>query len=145
MYLLDTNTLSETSPTKVKPRTAFTAWLERNGDSVFLSVVSVTEIAYGIKRARDRGATRKAALLDAWLHDVTVYYADRVIAVDSAIAKRAGELLATAQAGGREASIEDAWIAATADCRNLTVLTDNVRDFLPMRVAYHNPFDGLPS
>ena len=144
MYVLETNILSHTSPSQTVPNADLTAWLARNGDHLYLSVVSVTEVAYGVAWLNHKGSTRRAALLQAWLHDILVFHGDRIVPVDDAIALRAGELMAKARANGVEAGAEDAWIAATADLRGMTALTNNVRHFQPMGVAFLNPFENLP-
>ena len=102
------------------------------------------EISYGIAWLRHRQAGRKAALLQAWLDDVTTFHHSRIIMVVDDIALRAGQLLAKARAGGVEVSAEDALIAATADLRAMTVLTANARHFVPMGVRYVDPRVTLP-
>lgn len=144
MYVVDTNVLSHVSPTKAQADPGILGWLERNGEHLYLSVVSITEVSYGIAWLRHRGATRKAANLAAWLTDVLVFYGSRLLPIDAEIALRAGELIATARAAGVEVDAEDAWIAATADLRGMTVLSGNLRHFRPMGVSTVNPFDALP-
>jgi toxin FitB len=144
-YVVDTDVLSTTSPTVPKPVPDLPAWLEKNSERLYLSVVSLMEISYGIAWLRHRKARRKAALLQAWLDDVTAFHKTRIIVVDDAVALRAGQLLAKARAGGVEVSAEDALIAATADLRALTVLTANARHFAPMGGVRHlDPRAGLP-
>jgi len=62
-FLLDTNVISE--PMKARPNAGVLAWLGGvDEDSVFLSVVTITELRYGI----DRLATgRRRDRLDGWL------------------------------------------------------------------------------
>ncbi|HEX3209747.1 MAG TPA: PIN domain-containing protein, partial [Geminicoccaceae bacterium] len=91
-----------------------------------------------------RQAPRKAALLQAWLADVTAFHRSRILVVDDEVALRAGQLLAKARAAGVKVSAEDALIAATADLRAMTVLTVNARHFAPMSVRYVDPRAGLP-
>ncbi len=141
MYLVDTNVLSRVAPTKSDQDAKLTAWLERNGEQLYLSAVTVTEVTFGIAWLAHRGASRKADLLRAWLHDVLVFHQDRVISIDIPIARGAGELLARTKASGFDVGIEDALIAATAESRALTVLTANTRHFQPLGVAYLNPFE----
>jgi hypothetical protein len=64
--------------------------------------------------------------------------------VDTDIALRAGVLLAAARATGVEPDIEDAWIAASAELRSMTVLTFNDADYRPMGVRLLNPAAALP-
>lgn len=144
MYVVDTSVLSHGSPLQTRPRVDVRTWLADNGDHLYLSVVTVTEITFGIEWLRHKGSTRKAAVLQSWLSDVLVFHAGRVIPINRDIATRAGTLLATARAAGTEIGIEDALVAATADRHGMTVLTDNLRHFRPTGVAAHNPFDSLP-
>jgi toxin FitB len=143
-YVVDTDVLSTTSPTRQGSVPDLPAWLERNSERLYLSVISLMEISYGIAWLRHRQARRKAALLQAWFDDVTTFHKSRIIMIDDDVAMRAGQLLATARAGGVEVSAEDALIAATADLRALTVLTANARHFAPMGVRHLDPRAGLP-
>lgn len=144
MYVVDTNVLSHTSPSQTKPDADVVAWLDRNGSHLFLSAITVAEISYGIARLEHRGAVRRAELLRAWLSDVLAFHGNRVLAIDTQVAVRAGELLAAAMANGFEVGIEDALIAATAERHGSIVLTQNTRHFAPMAVAHLNPFAALP-
>jgi len=48
-FLLDTNVLSE--PMKERPNSGILSWLSQaNEDEVFVSVVSITELRYGVER-----------------------------------------------------------------------------------------------
>jgi toxin FitB len=143
-YVVDTDVLSTTSPTRQGSVPDLPAWLERNSERLYLSVISLMEISYGIAWLRHRQARRKAALLQAWFDDATTFHKSRIIMIDDDVAMRAGQLLATARAGGVEVSAEDALIAATADLRALTVLTANARHFAPMGVRHLDPRAGLP-
>ncbi len=144
MYVLDTNILSHTAPGETKPNPDLVAWLRRNGAYCYLSAVTLAETSYGAARLMHKGATRKAADLQAWLRGVTALHGDRIIPVNEAGAIRAGELMAVARASGTEVDMEDALIAAAAELRGMIVLTDNLRHFAPMGVAYINPYDTLP-
>jgi predicted nucleic acid-binding protein len=142
-YVVDTDVLSATSPTAPGSIPGLPAWLERNSELLHLSVVSLMEISCGIAWLRRRRAWRKAALLQAWLEDVTTFHRNRIFAVFHDVALLAGQLLAKARAGGVEVGAEDALIAATADLRSMTVLTANARHFAPMGVRYLDPRAGL--
>ena len=48
------------------------------------------EISYGIAWLRHRRAWRKAALLQAWLDDVTAFHKSRIMIVDDDVALQAG-------------------------------------------------------
>jgi predicted nucleic acid-binding protein len=143
-YVVDTDVLSTTSPTSPRAIAGLPAWLERNSGHLHLSVISLMKISYGIAWLRHRRAHRKAALLQAWLDDMTTFHQSRIIMVVDDVALRAGQLLAKARAGGVKVSAEDALVAATADVHGMTVLTANARHFVPMGVRYVDPRAGLP-
>jgi toxin FitB len=144
VYVLDTNIVSELSPGKSAPNAAVVAWLRRNGEHCYLSAVTLTEIAYGVARLRQRGAVANARRLEAWLDEVVGFHGEHIIAVDTDVALRAGVLLAVARSAGTEPDIEDAWIAASAQQRRMTVLTFNDAHFKPMGVTVINPRVALP-
>lgn len=145
MYLLDTNVLSVGAPTKAKPDQAVREWLRENSHALYLSVITLLELSYGAAWLKHRGATARAARLEIWIDAVQNLYADRLLPVDSAVALRAGELVALARAGGTAVGSEDAIVAATAELRGFVVLTGNTRHFAPMAVAHLNPFRELPA
>ena len=144
MYVLDTNILSHTAPTKTRPAPDLAAWLRRNGGYCYISAVTVAEIGYGAAWLVHRRASRKAADLQAWLRAILAFHRDRILPVDEIVALRAGELMARARANGVEIDMEDAMIGAAADLRGMIVLTDNVKHFAPIGVAFIDPFDTLP-
>lgn len=143
MYLVDTNVISEASPNRVTT-TAVAGWMAANLAVLFMSVVTVTEITDGVARARRGGATRRADAIGDWLEVAIQLYGDRILPTTLPIARRAGELSDRARAAGHAPGLSDILIAATADHHGMTVLTRNVRDFAPLGVAFHNPFDALP-
>lgn len=127
-WLVDTNVISELA--RPRPAAKVVAFVERT-TGLHLSVVTLHEIAYGTDRAPD---PVRRAKLTAWLGQIVHSFGDRIIAVDVAIAERAGRLRAAADALGRPADPLDALIAATALERNLKVATrdiDGFRDFGP--------------
>jgi predicted nucleic acid-binding protein len=144
VYVLDTNVLSQVAPTKTAQNRSLSTWLRRNGDYCYLSVVSVAEFSYGASWLARKGASRKSIQLQAWIRSVLALHRDRILDIDEAVAVRSGELMATGRANGAAVDIEDALIAASADLRGMTVLTDNVRHFAPMAVAHLNPLRQLP-
>ena len=145
MYLLDTCVLSDLGPSQTSPDPAIRAWLRQHGERCSLSVVSMTEIAYGIAWLRHRGAAARASRLQSWYHEIANFHAERIFPIDLDIAARGGVLMARARAAGYEPSAEDAWIAATAEVHGLEVLTFNMSDFGPMAVTCRNPLTDLPT
>ena len=130
-YLLDTNVLSA-----ARRRTpAAVEWLRAvDPATLFLSVITIGEIAKGIA-LRARTAPVAAAGLDEWLDTLRRIYADRILAIDDAVAVAWGRLMAQ-----RTCPTVDALIAATARVHNLVLVTRNVTDFADTGVDVVNPW-----
>lgn len=144
MFLVDTNVVSVGSPPHGDRSPELRAWLRENGARLYVSVVTVTEITFGIANLRRRGAMRKADALAAWLDALLADYSDRVLSFDVASARVAGLMTDQARGRGLTAGFADIAIAATARARGCTVLTRNVRHFDGIGVRVHDPFDTLP-
>jgi predicted nucleic acid-binding protein len=144
-YLVDTDVISAIAPTKAVTRPELAQWMDARSPVLFLSAVTVAEIAGGIARARREGATRKASALSAWLKTVLHLYGDRVLPFDAATAEIAGALSDLARGRGHAPGLADIIIAATAQRHDLTILSRNERHFAPMDAVVVDPFRGLPS
>ena len=138
-FLLDTNVISDS--TKPRPSPELASWLARvDEDNVFLSVVTLTELRYGVERMA-AGSRRKR--LDAWLqHDLPIRFEGRILPVDAAIADACGRLVARSESIGRPIEVRDAFIAATAEVYGLTLVTRSAADFRPVLRAVLNPWSS---
>ena len=143
-YLVDTNVISVTAPTTAVRRSELMEWMDSHSPDLFLSAVTVAEIAEGIAKAERVGAKQKASNLSAWLRAVLHLYGDRVLPFDSPTAEIAGALADLARGRGQSPGFADIAIAATARRHDLTILSRNVRHFAPMDVAVVDPFRKLP-
>jgi predicted nucleic acid-binding protein len=143
-YLVDTNVISATSPTTVERRSELIEWMDLHSSDLFLSAVTIAEVADGIAEAKREGAKRKAADLSAWLRTVLHLYGDRVLPFDGPTAEIAGVLADLARGRGHSPSFADIAIAATARRHELTILSRNIRHFAPADVAVTDPFQNLP-
>ncbi|MCY3878339.1 MAG: type II toxin-antitoxin system VapC family toxin [Rhodobacteraceae bacterium] len=141
---MDTNVLSMGAPGRREGAAALADWLDVRSDELFLSTVTVTEIADGIAKLRRIGALARADHLDDWLDVVLHLYGDRVIPFDVPAARRAGLLMDRARATGQAPGFADLAIAATAGVHELTVLTRNIRHFAPLDIRVVDPFESLP-
>lgn len=144
MYLVDTNVLSVGAPGRVGRSTTLIDWMEAHSNVLFLSVVTVAEIADGVAKLKRTGSAAKAAAIGDWLQPVLRLYGSRVLAFDDAAALLAGELADKARAAGHAPGFADIAIAATAESHGLTILTRNLRHFMPLGVPAIDPFAGLP-
>lgn len=136
-FLLDTNVVSEWA--KPRPDPGVIAWLaEADEDRVFLSVVALAELRYGIERIA-AGARRKR--LETWLADeIPGRFENRLLDIDQATAHAWGRLMAYAESQGRPLNAMDGWIAATAERHNLALVTRNIEDFRVLRLSVVNPW-----
>ena len=133
MYLLDTNVVSAMRRPDRHPEPA--SWLsDQRSSDVYLSVVTLGEIERGIAQqtSRDPDFARDLA---QWHERILAWFADRILPVDVATARRWGRL--SASIGNQDV---DLLIAATALEHGLAVVTRNVRHFEPTGVQVINPF-----
>jgi len=143
-YLVDTNVFSAAAPTAAVRRAEIIAWMDSRSDDLFLSAVTIAEIADGVAKAKREGAPRKAAALSEWLRTVLHLYGDRVLPFDSPTAEIAGALSDLARGRGHSPGFADVAIAATARKHGLTILSRNERHFAPLDAAVVDPFQKLP-
>lgn len=136
-FLLDTNVVSEW--VKPRPDPHVVAWLDEvDEDRVFLSVVTLAELRYGIERLP---AGRRRERLDEWLREeLPNRFESRVLAIDPAIANAWGTILAQRDRTGRPISTMDAFVAATAEVHGLTLVTRNASDFRPSVKSVFDPW-----
>ncbi|MGB6288311.1 MAG: PIN domain-containing protein, partial [Xanthobacteraceae bacterium] len=92
MYLVDTNVISASAPSKAVSTAELLKWMDDHSARLYLSAVTVAEIEDGIAKARRERARRKAADLTAWLDTLLHLYGDRVLAFDVRAARIAGAL-----------------------------------------------------
>ena len=136
-FLLDTNVLSEGA--KPRPDPGVVDWLDTiDEEQLFLSVVSLAELRHGIERL-DEGRRRTA--LDRWLRDqLPARFENRLLPIDPDTADHWGIVVARAQAAGRPIGAMDAFLAATAEQHQLTLVTRNVTDFEAAGVRLFDPW-----
>jgi hypothetical protein len=135
--LLDTNVVSELRKVKAgKADLHVKAWTERtDAGFMFLSVITVLELELGtlLMERRDR---RQGAILRSWLEKrILPAFPNRILDVDTEIARNAASLQAP-----NPRPYRDALIAATAIVHGMTLVTRNVRDFESTGVALLNPW-----
>ena len=140
-FLLDTNVISEWK--KPSPDAGVIAWLANaDDDRTFLSVVTLAELRYGIDRLPNG---KRRSLLDHWVtHDLPTRFESRILPVDPAVADAWGTIIARRAAMGRPIGVMDAFMAATAQVHDLTLVTRNISDFEPSVAALLNPWSDSP-
>jgi len=136
MFLLDTNVVSELRrPQRTHPKVG--AWAESVVPSdMFLSSITILELETGALLLERRDANQ-GRLIRQWIDDrVLTTFAERILAVDTAVARRCALLHVPDPRPYR-----DALIAATALVHHLIVVTRNRADFGPMKVTVLNPWE----
>jgi predicted nucleic acid-binding protein len=133
-YLLDTNVLSELSRDTIDPLVE--AWFAaHDGDELLLSVITIGEIEYGIKKMVE--GRRRQDIRD-WFEKVLLkWFGKRVCPIDD----EAMRCWADIRAAGRTLPILDSLIAATAVGQGAVLVTRNVKDFEGIdTLEVFNPF-----
>ena len=137
MYILDTNVVSELRKAKDgRADQNVVAWAASVAPAeTFLSVVTVLEIEQGVLQIERRDKLQ-GAMLRAWLEErVLPSFADRILPIETAVARRCAALHVPNPHGER-----DALIAATGLVHGMTVVTRNVKDFEGTGVALLDPW-----
>lgn len=135
-FLLDTNAVSEW--VKPRPNPGVIRWMESaDEDRVFLSVISLAELRYGVERL---AAGARRVRLEQWLRDeLPLRFEGRILPVDEVVAEAWGRTVSRSEALGRPMGAMDAFLSATAEVHRLTLVTRNVADF-PTLKAVLNPW-----
>lgn len=132
-YILDTNVLSAVR--RADRGAKVRAWLAAQKDeNLFLSVITIGEIARGIRQQERRDPTF-CVELQTWLNRTQLLFSDRILPFSASDALVWGRLSADLGHNGA-----DLMIAATALNHDATVVTGNVSDFAPTLVRVENPF-----
>ena len=138
-FLLDTTVVSEW--VKPRPDPSVIEWLAAvDEDRVFLSVVTLAELRYGIVRLP---AGRRRRRLQDWLQgELTQRFEGRILPVDRETALAWGDVTAECAAVGRPIAAMDALIAATARVNDLGLVTRNATDFEATLIPIQNPWSA---
>lgn len=132
-FLIDTDLLSMLERKKIPAK--LVEWIQENEAEIFLSVVSMAELQFGVDRAP---AARQSALA-AWLAETRRKLAPATEELSEGVLVRWKELLAELKAKNRTMSCEDSLIAATALHHGHVVATHNRRHFEPSGVQIVDP------
>ena len=126
MFVLDTNVVSELRKVRAgKADPGVANWVTGvSSAQLFVSAMTVHELEHGVLLVEHRDP-RQDELLRRWLGEsVATAFAERVLVIDEAVAKRAAALHVP-----DPSPLRDAFIGATALVHRMTVVTRNVKDF----------------
>jgi predicted nucleic acid-binding protein len=119
-------------------------WLaEADDDRVFVSVISFAKIRRGIELMIAR---RRRERLAQWLaEELPLRLEDRILAVDRRVADIWGVVMARSEKNGHATGSMDAFVAATAQAHDLTLVTRNIRDFEHAGISLVDPWQPRAS
>jgi predicted nucleic acid-binding protein len=134
-FLLVTVTLSEFRRAEDAEPTVFQWQASLLGQPVFLSIITLNEIWYGIRKIENRDPAF-SALLGEWYANL-IAQSDMflILPVSREIAESAADFRAN-----HGTPYNDALIAATAHVHGLTLATRNVSDFARIGISIVNPW-----
>ena len=133
-YLLDTCVFAEYS--QDRPNEKVIDWVDSQiQETLYISVVTIGEIEKGIAKMPP---SRRRTGIEAVLESLLIRFDDRVIPIDTAVARRWGKLTGDLENIGRPVPIIDSVIAATALEHHLTLITRNASDFAQTKAKVHN-------
>ncbi len=136
MYLVDTCVVSELR--LIEPHPSVLAWFRsvRSSD-LHLSSITIAELQRGTQMVRAKYPLF-AEELESWLEEAMIGQFS-ILPFDTAAARDWGRM----GIKGDDKNSLDAMIAAIARTRDLTVVTRNVKDFVPLDTYCVNPFEYL--
>lgn len=134
-YLINTNASSEAL--KKSPEPLVIEWMKQHEPMLYISMLSVGELKYGIDRLED--GKRKQAF-QTWLSTLTDRMRGRVLSYNISVATVWGQLQAKCEQEGVRLTSLDSQIAATALRYSLVIATRNEKDFRHTGVKIVNPF-----
>ena len=142
-WVADTNVWSEVA--KPNGDAAVIDWMLQRHDRVYMTLVTVAEMRYGVERLpAGRRKETLSELVDALVNDVKAK--DRLLPITEKVMRvqaliRAAQRAAGANGpDGREPSFEDALVAAVARTHGLAVATRNVKDFTHTGIDVVSPW-----
>ena len=104
---------------------------------LWLSVIVVQELELGVQLLPEG---RRRSSLRAWLSELLVEFAERILPIGTDEARWAATFQVRAHQDGRRLKLGDALIAATAIANDMTVVTRNIKDFDGIGVDIINPW-----
>lgn len=137
-WLLDTDVICQ--PAKRHGDARVVAWIERERNDCYTSAVVIAQLAYWVrtKEGRQRDA------LQVWLTRLIEAMHGRIHGFNVSVAHVWAEQERTLEKAGQRMPVEDSYIAATAKCHGLTIVTGNEQDFRRPGLRVFNPFKELP-
>jgi predicted nucleic acid-binding protein len=136
-YLLDTNVISELRSSSSESNVV--RFVTRTHEAnLWVSVITVAELRRGIELLPDG---RRKEQLDASISEAIGSFGDRLLPITADVAWEWGRISAKVKRDGFSVGSLDLLLAATARVHDLTLVTRNVRDFVPTGISVYDPWN----
>lgn len=132
-YLIDTDLLSMLERRNCPAQVLH--WVQQNESRIFLSVVSLAELRFGVEQAPE---THRPSLT-TWYAELKQKFTPATEELSEPVLVRWKELLADLKRQNRTMTCEDSLLAATALYHGHIVATHNTRHFAPAGVPTFDP------
>lgn len=143
-FLLDTCILSKLRKISKQPDVKLQNWIKKHSeDSYFISVLTIGEIQSGINKLslKKNSEREKRLILENWLLDeLTPRFQHRILHINIEVSMVWGKMTGENKQKGVVIPVIDCLIAATAVAHNLTLVTENVSDFIETGARIFNPW-----
>lgn len=143
-YLLDTCILSKLRKITKVPDPKLENWINSHNDhSYFISVLTMGEIQSGISKLNTMNIEekKKRSLLENWFQETLVpFFHNRILPLDLEVVLTWGEFTGKAKQRGVIIPVVDGLMAATALVHHLTIVTENIDDFVETGAKLCNPW-----
>lgn len=142
-YLLDTCIISKLRVINKRPNPILENWIDSvDGNLLFISSLTLGEIQKGISKlnTKKHEEMKKKVVLEEWFFNQLIpQFHDRILPMDTNVFLTWGKLAGEYQQRNIIIPFADGLLAATALTYNLTVVTDNIKDFCSTGVRILNP------
>jgi len=143
-YLLDTCILSKLRKIGKQPDKKLENWIKKhNESSYFISALTIGELQSGISKLnlKKHEERQKRLILEDWLREGMIpRFHNRILAIDIEVVLIWGVILGESKQRGIIIPVVDGLIAATAIVHNLTLVTENINDFIETGARLFNPW-----
>jgi predicted nucleic acid-binding protein len=143
-YLLDTCILSKLRKIDKQPDLKLENWATKHHEhSYFISTLTIGEIQSGIGKLNQKKneEEKKRIVLENWLiEELIPRFYNRILAIDIEVVLTWGKLSGESKQKGIIIPVIDGLIAATAIVHHLTVVTENIGDFIQTGARVFSPW-----
>lgn len=110
-------------------------------NDIYLSVTTIGEIQFGIKKLDKEKQNKKIETLTYWLkNNLMQHFKNRILDIDMETILKWGEVNSQLQKIGKPMPIMDSLIATSCLAKGFILITRNEKDFYSFEIEMINPF-----